>query len=89
MSQATKYLAHDFVTELIELYRLHPCLWKVKSEDYFNKAKKQAAYEEMAEPVVLLKSCLHGVWAIPRSLVRGDNTAVTALRASLYRVWLA
>ncbi|XP_068202902.1 uncharacterized protein [Palaemon carinicauda] len=49
MSQATKYLTQDFVTEFIELYRLHPCLWKVKSENYFNKSKKQAAYEELLE----------------------------------------
>ena len=49
MLQPTKYLSQNFVTEFIELYRLLPCLWKVKSSDYFNKAKKQAAYEELLE----------------------------------------
>ena len=31
--------------EVIELYRTLPVLWKIKSEDYSNRAKKTAAYE--------------------------------------------
>lgn len=34
----------DFLVEFIELYRSYPCLWKVKSQDYSNKLKKNEAY---------------------------------------------
>lgn len=35
----------DFLIEFIELYRSYPCLWKVKSQAYSNKLKKNQAYD--------------------------------------------
>ena len=45
MSQATKYLPHNFICEFLEAYRNLPCLWKIKCPNYSNKVKRQAAYE--------------------------------------------
>ncbi|KAG8443375.1 hypothetical protein GDO86_011970 [Hymenochirus boettgeri] len=39
----------DFLKEFIRVYRSLPCLWKVKSADYFNKQKKYQAYEILLE----------------------------------------
>lgn len=36
-------------TEFIELYRQIECLWKIKSGEYMDKHKKNAAYEVLAE----------------------------------------
>ncbi|XP_066951270.1 uncharacterized protein [Macrobrachium rosenbergii] len=35
--------------EFIELYRQHPCLWKMKSKDYSDKGKRNKAYNVLAE----------------------------------------
>ncbi|KAJ8725750.1 hypothetical protein PYW08_003933 [Mythimna loreyi] len=35
------------VSELISIYQSHPCLWKVKSEEYKNKGLKEIAYDEL------------------------------------------
>lgn len=37
----------DFATEFIDLYKSLPALWKIKSKDYSDRNKKNAAYEEM------------------------------------------
>lgn len=37
----------EFTTELINLYRSLPALWKIKCKDYSDRNKKIAAYEEM------------------------------------------
>ena len=49
----------DFLIEFIELYRSYPCLWKVKSQDYSNKLKKNQAYDVLAKNlnVALSRSC--------------------------------
>lgn len=33
--------------EFIELYRSHPCLWKIKSNEYTDRDKENKAYEDM------------------------------------------
>lgn len=35
------------IEELIELYKSEPCLWRLKSVDYHNRAKKEAAYKKL------------------------------------------
>nr|XP_022907541.1 uncharacterized protein LOC111419033 [Onthophagus taurus] len=40
-------LSREFIVEFIELYRLHPCLWKTK--DYVNKSLKNEAYKSLLE----------------------------------------
>lgn len=37
------------LSEFIEIYRSHPCLWKIKSKEYRNKLKKDAAYKLLVE----------------------------------------
>lgn len=34
-----------FWEEFIDIYREHPCIWKVKSSDYSDRNKKAAAYD--------------------------------------------
>lgn len=37
----------EFFTEFIEAYRTLPELWRVKSKEYSNRDKKNAAYEQL------------------------------------------
>lgn len=39
----------ELVQELIELYRVRPCLYDSKSKDYHNRDQKKKCYEEMAQ----------------------------------------
>lgn len=42
-------MSREFLTEFIELYREHPCLWRVKSKEYSDRNKKNCAYEKLVE----------------------------------------
>lgn len=44
-----RLMSRDFLTDFINLYRENPCLWKVKSKEYSDKHKKNAAYEILIE----------------------------------------
>ncbi len=35
----------NFMLEVIELYRKFPAIWKIKSDEYSNRNKKEEAYE--------------------------------------------
>ena len=39
----------QFWTEFIEIYKENPCLWKIKSKEYSDKVKKNAAYDLLVE----------------------------------------
>jgi hypothetical protein len=54
-SQISKNAEREFICLLIELYRDHPELWKVKSRDYYNRNKKSAAFDRMLRAVKTLK----------------------------------
>lgn len=43
----SRYWSKDFTTEFIELYKSHPCLWKIRSKEYTNKNLKNQAYEKL------------------------------------------
>lgn len=45
----------DFIILLITLYRDSPELWKVKSKDYFNQAKKQMAMKKIVDALISFK----------------------------------
>lgn len=36
-----------FLVEFIEAYRNFPCLWRIKSNEYKDRNKKNRAYEEL------------------------------------------
>jgi len=38
-----------FILEFIELYKLHPCLWKIKWKEYSNRNMKDRAYGVLIE----------------------------------------
>ena len=46
----------EFTSLLIELYRGHPELWKIKSKDYFNRNKKNAALIQIQNALKKIKS---------------------------------
>lgn len=48
MTDSRNY-SKEFITEFIELYKSHPCLWKTKSKDYMNRNKKNDAYKILVE----------------------------------------
>ena len=37
----------EVLGEFIELYKSEPCLWKVKSDDYHDRDKRDAAYRKL------------------------------------------
>ncbi|MCL4130342.1 UNVERIFIED_CONTAM: hypothetical protein GTU68_064100 [Idotea baltica] len=39
----------QFWTEFIEIYKENPCLWKIKSKEYSDRVKKNAAYDLLVE----------------------------------------
>nr|XP_023026004.1 uncharacterized protein LOC111514011 [Leptinotarsa decemlineata] len=50
LKKANRELLEDFIRE----YQNHPCLWHVKSKDYHNKAKRDAAYNILVEKYKLI-----------------------------------
>lgn len=50
----TRYWSKELIRDFIEEYRLHPCLWKIKSKEYTNKNLKNQAYDKLVE---LCKTC--------------------------------
>ncbi|XP_077297532.1 uncharacterized protein LOC143919189 [Arctopsyche grandis] len=49
MSFDLRLTSKRFLTEFIEVYKSHPCLWLIKSKDYSDRAMKTAAYDELVE----------------------------------------
>ncbi|XP_039287544.1 uncharacterized protein LOC120352074 [Nilaparvata lugens] len=50
VSGDSRYYGRTFIKELIELYRSHPCLWKVSCKElYLNRKLKKIAYAELIE----------------------------------------
>ena len=46
----------EFTSLLIEMHRSHPELWKVKSKDYFNRNKKNAALMQIKNALKKIKT---------------------------------
>lgn len=42
-------MSPDFLTQFIDEYRNLPCLWKVRSAEYSNKLKRDAAWEHLLQ----------------------------------------
>lgn len=45
--ETPKYKERKFIAECIKLYRKLPALWNVKSKEYFDRDKKNAAYKKL------------------------------------------
>ena len=54
-SEVSKDAEREFICFLIELYRDHPELGKVKIRYYYNRNKKSAAFERIVRAVKILK----------------------------------
>ncbi|XP_018118361.1 uncharacterized protein LOC108716617 isoform X1 [Xenopus laevis] len=48
-TMAEKFLNPEFLKEFIDMYHSLPCLWKVKSQDYSNRHKRNEAYAKLNE----------------------------------------
>ncbi len=42
-----KQTPREFLSDFIELYQIIPCLWLIKSKEYFDRNKKDLAYIEL------------------------------------------
>lgn len=42
-----RFMNTDFMTEFIEIYKTHTCLWQVKSPEYSNRDKRDSAYKSL------------------------------------------
>lgn len=43
----SRYWSKKLTTDFIEIYRAHPCLWKIRSKEYTNKNLKNEAYDTL------------------------------------------
>ena len=43
--------------EFIRIYQSEPCLWRIKSKDYHDKGKRDAAYNRLVEPLKQIDPC--------------------------------
>ena len=41
--------SHEFVTEVIEIYKNQPCLWNTETKEFLNHSLKAKAYEILVE----------------------------------------
>ena len=71
------------IVEFIELYRSEPCLWQVKSEEHYDRTKKDVAYSKLVkkleelEPDATKKSVLMKINSL-RSAYRKEKKKVEA-----------
>lgn len=49
MTDSKLFMSPDFLTQFIDEYRNLPCLWKVRSAEYSNKLKRDAAWEHLLQ----------------------------------------
>lgn len=48
--------SQQLLEDFIRAYQNHPCLWRIKSKDYHDKAKKDAAYDVLLQKYKLIDS---------------------------------
>lgn len=70
-----------FWEEFIDIYHEHPCLWEVKSKDYANKHKRNAAYGILLEKFKQINTN-----ATVEVLKKKINNMRTAFRRELKKV---
>lgn len=44
----------EILEEFIQIYQSEPCLWRIKSKEYHDKAKRDAAYNKLLEKYKLI-----------------------------------
>lgn len=69
---------NQVIEDFIELYKLEPCLWQVKSKEYHDRDKRNAAYAKLVlklkelEPDATKKSVVRKINSL-RSNVRKEK----------------
>lgn len=46
-----RYCSRAFIADFIEAYKSYPCLWKIKSAEYKDRSKKNAAYTVLIKKI--------------------------------------
>lgn len=70
------------LTEFIELYRNHTCLWKIKSREYSDKIKKDAAYKILVEKLREINESV-----TKDDVVKKINSMRSSFRKEYKKVW--
>lgn len=78
--QTEQQAEREFTSLLIDLYREWPVLWKVKDKDYFNKNKKNAAWEAVLTGLRVVK---------PNYTIDDVKKKVNGLRSNFNREYKA
>lgn len=69
---------NEVIEEFIDMYKLEPCLWRVKSKEYHDREKRDAAYAKLVlklkelEPDATKKSVIRKINSL-RSNVRKEK----------------
>ena len=43
----SQVISNEIIGEFIEIYKSEPCLWKIKSSEYHDRDRKDAAYRKL------------------------------------------
>ena len=74
MPAANKEDERRFILECIELYKSLPAVWKVKSDEYSNRTKKEAAYSVLTKKYQQLPKKMGEKSSIPCGLITVGNS---------------
>jgi hypothetical protein len=81
MSSVLKKVNRELLKDFIRVYQSQPCLWRIKSKDFHDKTKRDAAYD-----MLLQKYRLIGLSADTDAVVKKINAFRTNYRREKKKV---
>ena len=77
-TRTSKKLIPDMLAEFIEIYRSETCLWKIRSKEYHDRTRKEAAYDKLCVKLQKLE---------PNATKKTDISKLNSLRSSFRKEW--
>ncbi|XP_041987415.1 uncharacterized protein LOC121739143 [Aricia agestis] len=84
----TPAASREWLETFIELYKSEPCLWKTKSTEYYDRSKKNAAYEKLVkklqeiEPTATRESVIRKINNIRCTYKKEYNKVIASMTQS-------